>query len=89
MKQQRVLQCSSPRQRREGRSSARGTEEIRAVQDGTERFAAMREAGNCCSNTEAVEGARDSCRESFSIGSVSSLTGMSVIGCISYLLLSN
>ena len=49
----------------------------------------MREAGSCCSNTEAVEGARDSSRESFNIGSVSSLTGMSVVGWISYLLLSN
>jgi len=58
------------------------------VQDGTERFAAVRDAGSCCSS-EAVEGALVSGRESFSIGSVSSLTGMSEVEWISYLLLRN
>ena len=59
------------------------------MQDGTKRFAAVREAGSCCNSAEVVEGALDSDRESFNIGSVSSLTGMSVVGWISYLLLSN
>lgn len=59
------------------------------MQDGTDRFAMVQEAGNRCSNTEAVEGARDSDKEIFSIRSVYSLTRMSVFGWIIYLLLSN
>jgi len=51
--------------------------------------AVVREAGSCCSNTEAIEGALDSDKESFKIESVSSLIGMSVVGWISYLFLSN
>ena len=31
-----MVECSSPRQRREGCNSARGIEEVAAVQDGTE-----------------------------------------------------
>ena len=54
------------------------------MQDGTKRFVVVQEAGSCCSNAEAVEGALDSDRESFSIESVSSLTGMSIVGWISY-----
>ena len=59
------------------------------MQDDTVRFAVVREVRSCCNSTEAVEGARDSDRETFSIGSVSSLIGMSVVGWIGYLLLSN
>ena len=74
MKRQRVLECSSPKQRREVCSSVRGTKEVATVQDGTERFVTVREAQSCCSSAEAAEGAQDSSRESFNIKRVSSLT---------------
>lgn len=59
------------------------------MQDGTKRFAVVREARNCCSSIEAIEGARDNDRDSFNIRSVSSLTRMLVVGWINYLLLDN
>ena len=84
MERQRVLECSSLCQHKEGCSNTRGTEMVAIVQDGTKRFAAVREVGSCCSSAKVVEGALDSGRESFSIKSVSSLIGMLVVGWISY-----
>ena len=80
IKQQRVLQCSSLWQRHGDCGSARGIEEVAAVQEGTKVFAAVREAQSCCRNAEAEEGAQDSSRESFSIKRASSLTRLSVVG---------
>ena len=84
-----TVQKSPGSARLAGCSSARGMESVAIVQDGTERFAAVQEAGSCYSSAGAVEGALVSGRESFNIGSVSSLIGMSEVGWISYLLLSN
>ena len=72
-----------------GCNSMRGTESVAIVQDGTERFATMRDARSCCSSAEAIQRAPNSSRESFNFGSVSSLTRMLVVGWISYVLLSN
>lgn len=55
---------------------------VAPVQDGTEKCATVQDAGSYCSNAKVSRG-------SLSIGSVSSLTVMSEVGWISYLLLSN
>ena len=55
------------------------------MQDGTKRSIGVRDVGRYLSSANAVEGALVSEREIFNIGSVSSLTKISVVGWINCL----
>ena len=70
-------------------NSARGTRVLQRCRMAQRDVQQCEMQGVVVAAQRSIEGALVSGRESFNIGSISSLTGMSEVGWISYLLLSN